>query len=150
MTPNPSIERTSKRLRLFAATRMLFVPSRPTAVRLCIAWVVAAAFTAWYFLPRFACEQRVLSCEQLVVLVAASVAYGLAFAALYVALVVVLNIVVRRLCPEVPPLESGTKALTVVAALFLVQVAVLGGIAAAGALPAAWPWWLGTLGALWS
>ena len=133
-----------------AATRMLFVPSRPTALRLFIAWVVATAFTAWYLLPRFACEQRTLSCEQLVVLVATSVAYGLAFAALYVELVVVLNIVVVWLRPEAPSIESGTKALAVVVALFLVQVAVLGGIAAAGALPAWWPWWLGALGGLWS
>jgi len=124
------------------------LPSRRTVVRLGVAWLVAAALCAWYFVPVLVCGEQALSCGQLVALGAASLAYGLAFAALYVALAVILSLAVQRLRPDVPPLEPLPSVLPVVAGLFALQVVVLGCLAALGALPAKWPWWFGTLGAL--
>jgi hypothetical protein len=127
----------------------LLLLSRGTTVRLCVAWLVAAALCAWFFVPVLVCNGQALSCAQFGVLAAASLAYGLAFAAFYAALAVILSLLVQRVRPEVPSLESPARALLVVVCLFLLQVVVLGCIAALGALPARWPWWLGTLGAFW-
>ena len=97
----------------------LLRPSRRTVVRLCVAWLVAAALCAWFFVPVLVCEGQAVLCGQLAVVVTASLAYGLAFEALYAALAVMLSLVVQRLRPEVPPLETLPKALLVFVGLFL-------------------------------
>jgi hypothetical protein len=126
---------------------MQFIPSRRTVVHLCLAWLVAAVLCGWFLAPRLVCEARPLSCEELLWLALASSVYGLAFAALYVALVVLLDPVVQLVRPQARALEREAKVLPVVASLFALQAVALGVMAALGALPAEWPWWLGALGA---
>lgn len=133
--------------RMLTATQLLFRPSGRTLLRLGVAWLVAAAAAFWYLLPQLACPGQVLSCEDIVVLVAASVAYGLALGAFYTAVELLLGVVVRHLKPEASLLEPINKVVPVAATLFVVQVAALGTVALTGALPARWPWWLGMLGA---
>ena len=76
-----------------------------------------------------------------------SAMFGVAFAAMYTALAVLLGPVVKALRPAATTLESSNKVIAVATALFALQVAAVGALHLAGALPAAWPWWLGIFGA---
>ena len=73
--------------------------------------------------------------------------YGIALAALYTALAVLLGPVVKALRPEATTLEPTSRVAAVALALFAIQVAAVGLLHVAGALPATWPWWLGVFGA---
>jgi hypothetical protein len=123
-------------------------PSPRTLRTVALASVVGSVFWAWALWPRFSSGVALPECSSLVALGLGSIAYGTALGVAYTSLSLLLDFLFRRLIPEKKRLESTRQALPLAFVLFALQAAIVGGIAVAGALPAAWPWWLGIYGAL--
>lgn len=75
-------------------------------------------------------------------------AYGTALGVAYTSLTLLLGLLIGKFIPEKKRLEPPNQALALAAFFFVVQAGIVGGIAAAGALPNSWPWWLGIWGAM--
>jgi hypothetical protein len=125
-----------------------FMPSRATTIRAALASLVASGLWLYLLWPRFVCAAEQPSCTDLAALGAGSIALGIAYGLAYACVAVVLGALVVLVKPQARVLEPSRKALPVTLVLFGLQVAVVGVIALAGALPAKWPWWLGAFGAL--
>jgi len=123
-------------------------PSTRTLRNVTIASLLGSVFWAWALWPRFSCGGALPDCSSLVALGIGSLGYGTALGVAYTSLALLLELLLGRFMPEGKRLEPPNQALPVAAFLFAVQAAIIGVIAAAGALPNSWPWWLGIWGAM--
>lgn len=123
-------------------------PSTRTLRNVALASLVGSFFWALALWPRFTCGGTLPDCSSIVALGVGSLAYGTALGVAYTSLALLLELLLGRFIPEKKRLEPPNHALALSAFFFAVQAAIVGGIAAAGALPMSWPWWLGIWGAM--
>jgi hypothetical protein len=125
----------------------VFVPSRRTVVQLAVGSLLGTLLYYWYLRRRLLCPGQSLSCTENLELIAISTGYGASLGAAFTSFVLFLNLTLPHAQRERSCTEPPHKVLPVAIALFMLQSALTGAIALAGALHESWPWWLGAFGA---